>query len=518
MIELTVCMPVYNSERYLDESIGSILSQTYRNFKLLIYDDGSTDGTVEKIKSFNDERIVLMKGNENRGPVYARTQIINALDTEYCMWCDSDDRFCRNDALEYAVNYIKSGDYDLVNFTNVYYLSKEKGRGVRKNFTYGDFIYCGDQLFEKFYPVDNHELFWSKIFKTELMKKSIPSHYAFEQRFVTDDHFFCPMWFYACKRYLQLVSNEPIYEYKNDIGYYGKDADDFTPQRFGDLCVCTFFSFLSNYEDLNAIKPMNEKEYDAFMKGKNFNILIKIINVMRERVGEAYGNALMDIFHSAFGRDGVHLLNGINDFVMEGTIRQMNDDMGYTERRQMVYSMRTGDFAKGILDLVNENFKGKSRLTAIEIGSYQGESAELMLSTGVFDKIYCIDAWENGYDNNDVASITTETAEKAFDKRLGNDSRIVKVKGFSYNVADQIKNNSADFLYVDGCHTYEAVKKDLEMYACKVKKNGVIAGHDYTKQFSGLCDAVDEFLGHKPSKQFCDTSWSENKKNVGKKS
>ena len=263
---------------------------------------------------------------------------------------------------------------------------------------------------------------------------------------------------------------------------------------------------------------MNEREYDAFMRGKNFNVLVKIINVMREKYGEEYGNALMEIFHSAFGRDGVHLLNGVDNFRMEGTIRQMDDDMGYTARRRMIYTMREGNYAQGLLDLVNENFKGKSGLTAVEIGSYAGESTNLILSTGIFDKIYCIDAWKNGYDVTDYASDTTETAEEVFDRGIGNDKRVVKIKGFSYDVVDQIKDNSIDFLYVDGCHTYEAVKKDLEMYACKVKKNGVIAGHDYTKKFSGLCDAVDEFLGHKPPRLFSDTSWSENKKNVGKKS
>jgi len=49
---LTVVMPVYNGEKYLKEAIDSVLAQTYTNFELLIIDDGSTDNSVEIIKSY----------------------------------------------------------------------------------------------------------------------------------------------------------------------------------------------------------------------------------------------------------------------------------------------------------------------------------------------------------------------------------------------------------------------------------------------------------------------------------
>ena len=175
----------------------------------------------------------------------------------------------------------------------------------------------------------------------------------------------------------------------------------------------------------------------------------------------------------------------------------------------LCFQLRDQNSKNGLLQLVNKNFNEKTGLTMIEIGSYQGESAEIFLSTGVFDKIYCIDGWENGYDNADKASFTADRAEKAFDKRFANDSRIIKIKGFSQDVVDKIPDGIADFLYVDGCHTYEAVKRDLQMYSCKVKPDGILAGHDYFPgEWQGVVNAVDEFLGHKPAGTYCDTSWS----------
>ena len=60
-------MPVYNGGEYLRLSIESILSQTYRDFELLIINDCSTDNSLETIKSFNDQRVVVHTNQVNLG-------------------------------------------------------------------------------------------------------------------------------------------------------------------------------------------------------------------------------------------------------------------------------------------------------------------------------------------------------------------------------------------------------------------------------------------------------------------
>ena len=66
---LTVLMPVYNAEKFLKDSIGSILKQTYSDFELLILDDGSTDNSLKIIKAYakEDKRIKILVNKTNQG-------------------------------------------------------------------------------------------------------------------------------------------------------------------------------------------------------------------------------------------------------------------------------------------------------------------------------------------------------------------------------------------------------------------------------------------------------------------
>lgn len=153
--------------------------------------------------------------------------------------------------------------------------------------------------------------------------------------------------------------------------------------------------------------------------------------------------------------------------------------------------------------------------TMIEIGSYMGESTLLFASTGLFSKVYAIDPFEIGEQFNlfledstvELNYPVTDFIEKEFKTNTRYFSFIEHLSDYSYNVADSFKDKSIDFIYIDGDHSYGSVKKDLELYLSKVKKGGVIAGHDYTKhRWPGVVQAVDEIVG-KPDHTFDDTSW-----------
>ena len=90
---LTVLMPVYNAEKFLDESIGSILSQTYTDFEFLILDDGSTDNSLKIIKTYakEDKRIKVLVNNKNQKTAKSRNILIQKTTTEFVAWMDADD-------------------------------------------------------------------------------------------------------------------------------------------------------------------------------------------------------------------------------------------------------------------------------------------------------------------------------------------------------------------------------------------------------------------------------------------
>ena len=148
-----------------------------------------------------------------------------------------------------------------------------------------------------------------------------------------------------------------------------------------------------------------------------------------------------------------------------------------------------------------------SEMTMVEIGCYAGESTAIWCKN--FKKVYAIDPWLDGkgYDPNDVASrVMSNAIEEQFDNRLAKFENFDKIKNFSYEVADQFEDESLDFVYIDGEHTYEGVQKDIEMYLPKVKKGGFIGGHDYKPKWQGVMDAVNEKF-ESPDKTFDDNSW-----------
>lgn len=88
---VTVFMPVYNSEQYIEEALQSIVQQTYTNLDILIVDDGSTDRSVELIRQFQDPRIRLIQNERNRGIPYTRNVGLREARGKYIAIMDSDD-------------------------------------------------------------------------------------------------------------------------------------------------------------------------------------------------------------------------------------------------------------------------------------------------------------------------------------------------------------------------------------------------------------------------------------------
>jgi glycosyltransferase involved in cell wall biosynthesis len=88
--KISVVMSVFNGSKYINDSIDSILNQTFKDFEFIIIDDGSTDDSLEKIKSYNDSRIVVIS-RENKGLVYSLNQGISIAKGKYIVRQDADD-------------------------------------------------------------------------------------------------------------------------------------------------------------------------------------------------------------------------------------------------------------------------------------------------------------------------------------------------------------------------------------------------------------------------------------------
>ena len=90
---VSVIIPCFNSEKYVDEAIESILQQSYKNIEIIITDDASTDMTYAKLEKFAqiDDRVNLIHHDSNKGLVYTLNEMIDIASGDYIARMDSDD-------------------------------------------------------------------------------------------------------------------------------------------------------------------------------------------------------------------------------------------------------------------------------------------------------------------------------------------------------------------------------------------------------------------------------------------
>jgi len=132
-------------------------------------------------------------------------------------------------------------------------------------------------------------------------------------------------------------------------------------------------------------------------------------------------------------------------------------------------------------------------LVGVEIGTREGFNARVMLDTLDIKKLYLIDPYfyyddlKEKYDNlENSINVAKRRLYKYRDK-------IIFVKKKSEDAKNDIPDN-LDFVYIDGNHSYQYVKKDIELYYPKVKEGGLLAGHDFqASRINDVCLAVTEF-------------------------
>lgn len=90
-VKVSICIPVYNGVRYLNEAIDSVLNQTFKNFELIVLDNCSTDHTVELVKQYKDPRVKLVQNETNVGLLGNWNKILSLATGEYVKMLPADD-------------------------------------------------------------------------------------------------------------------------------------------------------------------------------------------------------------------------------------------------------------------------------------------------------------------------------------------------------------------------------------------------------------------------------------------
>jgi predicted O-methyltransferase YrrM len=138
--------------------------------------------------------------------------------------------------------------------------------------------------------------------------------------------------------------------------------------------------------------------------------------------------------------------------------------------------------------------------TFVEVGVWKGHSITYLAS--LLEKrdvnLYAVDLWDETY--KDVSDSTAyEHKDLLFEvykenvRRANLKNKITNIKSLSWDAADNFEDSSVDFVFIDADHSYDSVIKDINAWLPKVKKGGIISGHDYFDTCP-VKQAVDELF------------------------
>lgn len=201
---VSVIIPVYNVEKYIDECIKSVVNQTYKNLQIILINDSSTDSSYDICKEYAeiDGRIYLINKDKG-GAASAKNCGLRTAKGDYITFVDSDD-FIQEDMIEYMVYEIEKTKADIIqcDFISIYKDTKEFNQLDLKKYT------ISSQVFLKLFLTEwKNSLFWNKLFKKDIIK-----NVYFKEGRCIDDEFFT----YKCVINSETVtiSNKIVYNYR----------------------------------------------------------------------------------------------------------------------------------------------------------------------------------------------------------------------------------------------------------------------------------------------------------------
>ena len=169
--KISVFLPIFNKEKYLKRSIGSIQKQTLKDIEIIAVNDGSTDNSLYILKNLSrkDSRIKIINNKKNKGLLYSRAMGILNSKSEYLMNLDPDDELNYQNSLKFLYNKALKSKVDFITFLILYLPDK-----IKYSFnSYCNKIIVQPELFENAFEQNNLKDYFitNKLIKKGLLLK-----------------------------------------------------------------------------------------------------------------------------------------------------------------------------------------------------------------------------------------------------------------------------------------------------------------------------------------------------------
>ncbi len=211
-------VPVYNVEKYLTQCIESMLAQTYKDFEIILVDDGSTDSSGRICDAYAEKYpdIIKVIHKKNEGLVSARQVGIENTNGDICLFVDSDD-FIESELLKTVDDeFSKDAELDILIYSFCYF-SEEAKKHRKKTISETDILFDKNnkkELYEALMFTPLVSSVWTKAVKTEILRKDTVRYEAFYEHSMGEDQFRTISWFTLAER-IKFI-NIPLYNYRTD--------------------------------------------------------------------------------------------------------------------------------------------------------------------------------------------------------------------------------------------------------------------------------------------------------------
>ena len=183
-MRFSVLVPVYNVEQYFENCLESLLNQTYKDFEIILVNDGSTDESGRICDMYRDKNPNKIKviHKKNQGLISARRVGIDNASGDYCIFVDSDDMI-ENNLLKVLNDYLENNEIDLLIYSFIYYRNNEKSNKYHKIDDYGKKWTKEEkkELYDKFLFSNDITPIWIKAVRTTILKND-PTDYTIYYR------------------------------------------------------------------------------------------------------------------------------------------------------------------------------------------------------------------------------------------------------------------------------------------------------------------------------------------------